>query len=389
MMEQLTLVGNALVAVAYVVSVALVVRTRQVRTDRVAAAAALFFAAGGAWYGVQVLLSWQAAVGAVSTIGLPAASPLWKGSLAVWDVFTAGVGVWYWTVRDRYPVFGLGARAQVVVGQPEAVAEHDTSTATLRHAEQARDEAMQSAVRARREALAQSQVNEQLMATMGYEIRTPMSGVIGLATLLLTTELDPVQRRYAAGLHTAGNDLLGVLNAILDPSVEADPAAAVDATLLAATALPAPAGADPASATRSPSPSPKRVLVVEDNEINQMVAVGMLTGLGYQPDVANDGIEAVDMAAAHEYDAVLMDCRMPRMDGFDATVELRRHEGTGRHTPIIALTANALVGDRARCLDAGMDDCLAKPVNSADLDATLARWIEDAALNEVHARRSS
>jgi hypothetical protein len=219
MMEQLSLVGNALVAVAYVVSVALVVRTRQVRTDRVAAAAALFFAAGGAWYGVQVLLSWQAAVGAVSTIGLPAASPLWKGSLAVWDVFTAGVGVWYWTVRDRYPVFGLGARAQVVVGQPEAAAEHDTSTATLRHAEQARDEAMQSAVRARREALAQSQVNEQLMATMGYEIRTPMSGVIGLATLLLTTDLDPVQRRYAAGLHTAGNDLLGVLNAILDPSV--------------------------------------------------------------------------------------------------------------------------------------------------------------------------
>jgi CheY-like chemotaxis protein len=299
------------------------------------------------------------------------------------------VGVWYWTVRDRHPGFGLGRRPQVVVGLPEAEVARDLPAAMLRDAEQARDEAMGSAVRARREALAQSQVNAQLLATMGYEIRTPMSGVIGLAGLLLTTDLDPVQRRYAAGLHTAGNELLGVINAILDPSDAADLATEADATPPAAAAATAPAGADPASATQYTPPAPRRVLVVEDNEINQMVAVGMLTGLGYQPDVANDGIEAVDMAAAHEYDAVLMDCRMPRMDGFDATAELRRHEGNGRHTPIIALTASALVDDRVRCLDAGMDDFLAKPVNSADLDATLARWVADAALNEVHVRRGA
>jgi len=206
-----------------------------VRTDRVAAAAALFCATGAAWYGVQAVLSWQAAVGATSMLGMQAASPWWKGSLAVWDVFTAGVGVWYWTVRDRYPGFGLGMRLQVAGGLPEAEVERDMPAATLRDAEQARDEAMRSAVRARREALAQSQVNAQLLATMGYEIRTPMSGVIGLASLLLTTDLDPVQRRYAAGLHTAGNDLLGVINAILEPSA-ADAATELDETLPATAA---------------------------------------------------------------------------------------------------------------------------------------------------------
>jgi CheY-like chemotaxis protein len=114
---------------------------------------------------------------------------------------------------------------------------------------------------------------------------------------------------------------------------------------------------------------------VEDNEINQMVAIGMLVGLGYRTDVANDGVEGLDLLAAHSYDAVLMDCRMPRMDGFSAAAELRRREGSGRHTPIIALTASALVADRVRCIAAGMDDYISKPVNPADLETTLKRWI--------------
>jgi signal transduction histidine kinase/CheY-like chemotaxis protein len=135
-----------------------------------------------------------------------------------------------------------------------------------------------------------------------------------------------------------------------------------------------PPRVDPAPGAPS-ARDPRRILLVEDNEINQMVAVGLLTGLGYQPDVAVDGIEAIDLAATHTYDAVLMDCRMPRMDGFAATAELRRREGDRRHTPVIAMTASALVADRVRCLAAGMDDYIAKPVNPAELETTLDRWI--------------
>jgi PAS domain S-box-containing protein len=131
-----------------------------------------------------------------------------------------------------------------------------------------------------------------------------------------------------------------------------------------------------APATTPPPGNTRRgtVLLVEDNDINQMVATGLLTGLGYDTDVAGDGLQALDMAGARDYDAILMDCRMPRMDGFTATAELRRRQ-TGRHTPIIAMTASALVADRERCLAAGMDDYLAKPVNPTELDAALDRWI--------------
>jgi two-component system sensor histidine kinase/response regulator len=138
-----------------------------------------------------------------------------------------------------------------------------------------------------------------------------------------------------------------------------------------ATTTPQPTGPAPA-----PQPRPWRILLVEDNEINQLVAVGLLAGLGYQSDVANDGVEGVNLATARSYDAVLMDCRMPRMDGFSATAELRRREDRSHRTPIIALTASALVADRARCLAAGMDDYLSKPVTAAELETTLNRWIK-------------
>jgi two-component system sensor histidine kinase/response regulator len=130
---------------------------------------------------------------------------------------------------------------------------------------------------------------------------------------------------------------------------------------------------------------PRRVLLVEDNEINQMVALGILTSLGYLSDVAKDGLEAVGMATTRSYDAVLMDCRMPRMDGFNATAELRRQEDGGPRTPIIAMTASALVADRVRCLAAGMDDYITKPVDPGELATTLDRWISGTATDAAAA----
>ncbi len=118
-----------------------------------------------------------------------------------------------------------------------------------------------------------------------------------------------------------------------------------------------------------------RLLVVEDNEINQTVALGILKRLGFTVDLAADGVEALEKVGDHPYQAILMDCHMPRMDGYTATTELRRRPDVG-HIPIIAMTANAMKEDRERCLDIGMDDYLSKPIRAHDVDATLARWID-------------
>jgi len=117
-----------------------------------------------------------------------------------------------------------------------------------------------------------------------------------------------------------------------------------------------------------------RVLVVEDGEVNQLVAVGVLTHLGYAADVVEDGYAAIEAVRATTYDAVLMDVQMPGMDGYDATAGIRRVEGAGRRTPVIAMTAGASEGERERCLAAGMDDYMSKPFDRARLAELLEAW---------------
>jgi two-component system, sensor histidine kinase and response regulator len=117
------------------------------------------------------------------------------------------------------------------------------------------------------------------------------------------------------------------------------------------------------------------VLVAEDNPVNQDVASEILHSIGCTVDVASNGQEAVAMFEAGSYDAVLMDCQMPKMDGYKATAEIRRLEGEGEHIPIIALTAHATKGDQERCLASGMDDYMAKPVSPSHVLQTLLRWL--------------
>ena len=156
--------------------------------------------------------------------------------------------------------------------------------------------------------------------------------------------------------------LLGVLSSVLRPEL-------IPRTRRAATKR----------ATGTPEKARARILVAEDNPVNQRVVSHMLSKLGYRCDIASNGKEAVEMLAQLPYDLVLMDCQMPEVDGYMATRSIReREEQGGHHTPIIAMTANAMREDRARCLDAGMDGFIPKPIALEELETAMECWIPSA-----------
>lgn len=120
------------------------------------------------------------------------------------------------------------------------------------------------------------------------------------------------------------------------------------------------------------------VLLAEDNFINQQICLGIMTKFGLAVDVVSSGLEAIQAHKANHYDLILMDCQMPEMDGYHATMKIRKiEEGKGVHIPIIAMTAHALRGDREKCIEAGMDDYVSKPIIVKKLNEVLSRWLVD------------
>lgn len=154
------------------------------------------------------------------------------------------------------------------------------------------------------------------------------------------------------------------------------------------TRTPTPPGF-PAPGRESPSPTADapRVLVVEDNEVNRAVAIGLLERFGLHPETADNGADALILMQGSPYDIVFMDCAMPVMDGYEATRRLREYEGGARHQVIVAMTAHAVEGAREECLAAGMDDYIAKPIREEAVRAVLSRYCPDLRLGRTRSAK--
>ncbi len=221
----------------------------------------------------------------------------------------------------------------------------------------------------------------ELPRTSGLALAATIKADPALAAtklLLLSSEqraADVVQRREA-----------GVAFQLIQPAREGDLFECLRTTPRGIDTRPAaplqPRVPQPATRTRR-----RRVLLAEDNPVNVEVARAMLDALGLEVDCARNGDEALQAVRSGEFDVVLMDCQMPVMDGFAATAEIRRHEqqsGRQRMLPIIAITANALQGDREACLAAGMNDYLSKPFSQQELGAVIGRWMALPLAASVH-----
>jgi len=166
------------------------------------------------------------------------------------------------------------------------------------------------------------------------------------------------------------SQLLDALSTVLGTYKEG-----ISTTLITRHTLAESQTAEAVPVPKQEKPIHARILVVEDNAVNQRMAVRMLEKLGCRVDVAANGLEAVEMVERLKYDLVFMDCQMPEMDGYEATAEIRRREDASRHTLIIAMTAHTMQGDREKCLKAGMDDYIAKPIKKERLLEIMEKWM--------------
>jgi CheY-like chemotaxis protein len=266
----------------------------------------------------------------------------------------------------------------------------------------------------------------KFLAELSRQMRTPMSSLLGVAQMLLDTHLTEAQKEFADTVADSVNALTAMAEDIADFSrrLAAGDACllahqlelngngcgdqhsngngasfiahSVDTTYRGAEGMAAKAGRNGSRhsvsdaianfTTRVPAETAKliRILVAEDHITNQKVMLRMLARLGFTADAVANGIEAVAAITRSPYDIILMDCQMPGLDGYEATRQIRRAGGRFGSTPIIAVTANAMAGDREKCLASGMNDYMSKPVLAQTLAGKLEKWIlPDAAVGAI------
>lgn len=240
----------------------------------------------------------------------------------------------------------------VTGGQALLLNEMDVTGEVEARAAQADAERKAAAVEAR----------QSLLSTLSHELRTPLNAVLGFADLLSGDALEDRQAQHVARIHEAGDRLRVVVDEIIALADEGEAAA------------PAPeAGVELLDAPDRPL----NVLYVEDHPANRALVQAILASQGLTCALAEDGALGLEAAREADWDLILMDVQMPVMDGVAATRAIRALTGPRGRTPIVALTANTLGAERRAYLEAGMDDCLAKPVSPADLMACVRRWASE------------
>ncbi len=211
----------------------------------------------------------------------------------------------------------------------------------------------------------------QMPGMTGIDVAREIRADPQLATLPLV-----MVTAYAERCHVEEARLAGIAEYLTKPVEPEELRAAIERLAgKDVTGADVAAGRHAAGGPPTPPARKARILVAEDNVVNQKVARLTLERLGYEVHVVSNGVETLQALEREPFDLILMDCQMPEMDGFEATLEIRRRENGKSHLPIIAMTASAMQGDRERCFVVGMDDYIAKPVQPAALDRVLQRWL--------------
>jgi len=213
-------------------------------------------------------------------------------------------------------------------------------------------------------------IDHQMPGIDGAELVQTIRRDVTLAPLGLVLLTSPTTARGAASARSAGSDAI-----LSKPLRMATLASCLSAVLVEAERTVVVSNGQGVATAAAATGRNGRILVVDDNRVNQRVAQRMLEKRGHTVDVADNGAEALIAVARTQFDAVLMDRQMPEMDGLEATRMIRAREGVDRHTIIIAMTAGAMIGDEEECLAAGMDAYLSKPVKADALVAMIDRWL--------------